>query len=165
MCGCFALAARTPAAPCLLAVTAVVAVIGGLAPVPNAGGGDGHGAARWFGSVALGIAAFALGRWLRPPAVPIPITAVALVANLLAAVAEELFFRRLAYGWLARWGAAWAIAGTAALFAVVHVPAYGLLALPIDAAAGLLFGWQRWVTGGWSAPAVSHLAANLLQMR
>jgi len=165
LCGCAALAARSPATPCVVVVTAVVGMIGALAPVPGPGGGSGPGAARWLGAVGLGIAAFALGRWVHSPVAPVPITAVALTANLTAAVAEELFFRRLGYGWLARWGTAWAIGGTAILFAVVHVPAYGMQALPIDVAAGLLFGWQRWATGSWTAPAVSHMAANLLQMR
>ncbi len=164
LCGCVALAARSPVTPCVLGVTAAVGMIGALAPVPNFKTGGPPGAARWLASVGLGIAVFALGRWLRPPVVPIPITAVALTANLLAAVAEELFFRRFVYGWLLRWKTAWAISGTAILFAVVHVPAYGIQALPIDVAAGLLFGWQRWATGGWPAPTVSHMAANLLQM-
>lgn len=165
LCGCVALAARSSATPCVLAVTAVVGTIGALAPVPSPGSGSPPVAARWLGSVGLGIAAFALGRWLRPPIAPIAITVVALTANLLAALAEELFFRRLAYGWLARWGTVWATGGTAILFAAIHVPAYGIHALPVDVAAGLLFGWQRLATGGWTAPAVSHMAANLLQMR
>ena len=165
LCGCVALAARSPATPCVLAVTVAVGLIGAVAPVPIVGDTGRPGAWRWLSVVGLGVAAFALGRWLRPPAAPIAFTGVAVTANLLAAVAEELFFRRFAYGWLARWGTAWAIGGAAVLFAVVHVPAYGLGALPIDVAAGLLFGWQRWATGGWSAPAVSHMAANLLQMR
>ena len=46
--------------------------------------------------------------------------------NTLAAVAEEAFFRRLVYGALLRAaGAAWAVTGSAVLFAVVHVTIYG----------------------------------------
>jgi membrane protease YdiL (CAAX protease family) len=82
-----------------------------------------------------------------------------------ASVAEEAFFRRWLYGWFAVKGSVLAVVGTAAAFAVVHVPAYGMRALPIDFAAGLLFGWQRLATGGWTASAITHAAANLLQMR
>jgi membrane protease YdiL (CAAX protease family) len=80
----------------------------------------------------------------------------------LAAVAEEALFRRLAYGGLERFGAAVAIAGSALLFGLVHVPAYGLAALPVDVGAGLLFGWQRWASGTWTAPAATHAFANAL---
>jgi membrane protease YdiL (CAAX protease family) len=82
--------------------------------------------------------------------------------NTLAAVAEEAFFRRLVYGVLTRWGTVVAVVGSAALFAVVHVTVYGWWVLPIDLAAGLLFSWQRWATGSWVAPAITHSVANLL---
>ena len=36
--------------------------------------------------------------------------------------------------------------------------------VPVDFAAGMVFGWQRWATGTWSSPAVTHAIANLLQM-
>jgi hypothetical protein len=32
----------------------------------------------------------------------------------------------------------------------------------VDLGAGLLFGWQRWASGGWAAPAITHGAANLM---
>jgi len=84
-------------------------------------------------------------------------------ADLFAAVAEEVFFRRLVYGWLASSrGAAVAIWGSAVAFAAIHVPVYGFAVLPIDTAAGLLLGWQRWMTGGWSASGLTHVAANLI---
>jgi hypothetical protein len=34
--------------------------------------------------------------------------------------------------------------------------------LPLDLAAGLIFGWQRRATGSWTAPAATHVIANLL---
>jgi len=86
-------------------------------------------------------------------------------ANALAAVAEEIFFRRLTFGWLMRWGSGIAVIGSAGAFALVHARAYGLPALPLDLAAGILFGWQRWSSGGWVASALTHVVANLLQMR
>ena len=94
--------------------------------------------------------------------VPLPWSAAALPLSLLAAVAEEALFRRLAYARLEAFGAAVAIVGSAALFGLVHVPAYGLSALPVDVGAGLLFGWQRWASGTWTVPAATHAVANAL---
>jgi membrane protease YdiL (CAAX protease family) len=78
-------------------------------------------------------------------------------------IAEELLFRRLLYGALAVYGDASAVWGSAAVFAAVHVPAYGLAAFPVDLAAGLVFGWQRWASGTWTSSAITHAAANVLQ--
>jgi membrane protease YdiL (CAAX protease family) len=94
--------------------------------------------------------------------VPLAWSAAALPLSLLAAVAEEALFRRLAYARLERFGAAVAVVGSALLFGLVHVPAYGLSALPVDVGAGLLFGWQRWASGTWTVPAATHAAANAL---
>jgi len=94
--------------------------------------------------------------------VPLPWSAAALPLSLLAAVAEEALFRRLAYARLEPFGAAVAIVGSAVLFGLVHVPAYGLTALPVDVGAGLLFGWQRWASGTWTVPAATHAVANAL---
>ena len=114
-------------------------------------------------ALALGIGAFVVGRLLlagAPP--PAPATALVVALNTLAAVAEEAFFRRLVYGALLTGGPGLALGGSAVLFAAVHVTVYGLWVLPIDLAAGLLFGWQRRVTGSWVVPAVTHAVANLL---
>jgi membrane protease YdiL (CAAX protease family) len=94
--------------------------------------------------------------------VPLPWSAAALPLSLLAAVAEEALFRRLAFARLEAFGAAVAIVGSAALFGLVHVPAYGLSALPVDLGAGLLFGWQRWASGTWTVPAATHAVANAI---
>ena len=128
------------------------------------------GVGTWLGVVALGVGALLLaGRLpsvlgIGPPAgVLVPHAgAAAVTASVVAAVAEEMFFRRLVFGWLATWGPAVAICGSALAFAAVHVPVYGLAVLPIDAAAGALLGWQRWITGGWSASGLTHVAANLI---
>ena len=53
-----------------------------------------------------------------------------------------------------------AIAGAAALFALIHVPIYGFGVLPIDFAAGLLLGWQRRESGTWTSSAVTHVIAS-----
>lgn len=114
-------------------------------------------------ALALGVAAFAVARLAgATTAVALPPRVAAVALNALAAVAEEAFFRRLLYGLLAERGTAVAVIGSAALFAAVHVTVWGVAVLPLDLAAGLLLGWQRAVSGRWSVPAVTHVAANLL---
>ena len=113
--------------------------------------------------LGVGIAAFAVGRLVltgSPP--PAPATALVIGLNTLAAVAEEAFFRRLVYGALLASGPAVAVGGSAVLFAAVHITVYGWWVLPLDLAAGMLFGWQRRATGSWGVPAVTHAVANLM---
>ena len=157
-----ALAFRPVAPAGALTVAAAVGLFGLLAPVPPAAG-DGTRRHRWLAATGLGIAAAVAARAMQHPALPPP--AWFAIFAVIAAVAEEVFFRRLLYGWLAMYGPVVAIGGAAAVFAAIHAPAYGLSALPVDFAAGLVFGWQRWATGTWSSAAVTHATANLLQMR
>lgn len=158
--GCLALATR-PLAWRSAATLVLVGAIGLLGPVFVR---EQHASrARWLGAVALGVAAFVAARFIDVP-LGHPLLLAAAGMNVLAAIAEEAFFRRFAYGWLARWGPGVAIVGSTVMFALVHVPQYGLAVLPIDLAAGALLGWQRWATGSWTAPAVTHAVANLLQM-
>ena len=110
-----------------------------------------------LGLAAVGLAAVTGGR----PAAS-PLGAMALPLALFAAVAEEALFRRAAYGWLARYGVALAVVGSALLFAAIHVPLYGPAAFPVDLGAGLLLSWQRWASGTWTVPAATHAAANML---
>jgi membrane protease YdiL (CAAX protease family) len=110
----------------------------------------------------MGFAAVALSASVAGTPVPLPWSAAALPLSMLAAVAEEALFRRLAYARLERFGAVVAVAGSALLFGLVHVPAYGLAALPVDVGAGLLFGWQRSASGTWTVPAGTHAFANAL---
>jgi membrane protease YdiL (CAAX protease family) len=111
---------------------------------------------------AVGASALAIVWATAGPTAPLPLAPLAVPLSLLAAVAEEACFRRLAYARLLRFGVPAAIGGGALLFALVHVPAYGLAAFPVDLGAGLLFGWQRWASGSWTVPAATHAAANLL---
>jgi membrane protease YdiL (CAAX protease family) len=115
-------------------------------------------------ALAVGIAAVAVAALLASPAPALPGGAAptALALDLLAAGAEEALFRRLLFGWLARWGLPVAAVGSATAFALVHVPLYGMAALPVDFGAGLLFSWQRAATGRWAVPAATHAAANLM---
>jgi len=115
----------------------------------------------WVSITVGGVLAFALTRsfWTLPPSGG----RWALAAAAAAAVGEEILFRRGMYVLLERWGAQVAIAGTSVVFALVHVPMYGWRVVGIDLAAGVLFGWQRWATGSWTSPAVTHAAANVIQ--
>jgi membrane protease YdiL (CAAX protease family) len=115
-------------------------------------------------AMLLGFAALAAGTFVAGPLLPVPSALLlgALAATALAAVAEEALFRRLLYGTLARFGPPVAVVLSAAAFAAIHVPAYGTAALWVDFGAGLLLGWQRWASGGWTAPAATHVAANIL---
>lgn len=163
-CGCAALALRPVGAVAAVAVTVAVGMIGLLVPAPrpaDALTGKRQAGVRWVVAMAVGLAAFTMGQTLSHPD-PTPLWLPAVLASGVAAIAEEGFFRRLVYDELARWGPAAAIVGAAVLFALVHAPAYGVGTMMINLAAGLLFGWQRWATGGWSAPALTHLTANLL---
>ena len=141
-------------------MTLVVGIAAALAPT---GSGRRASVVVWASSTALGVLGFALVRDLAV-ALPIFATPVAAAASLAGAIAEELFFRRFLFGALARWGAPVAVVGAAVAFAAVHVPVYGFAVVPIDLAAGLVLGWQRWVTGSWTAPAATHVVANVLSM-
>jgi membrane protease YdiL (CAAX protease family) len=117
----------------------------------------------WLFVVVLGSAAFMFVRlraFLPPPHAGA--IGVATAAGL--AIVQEAVFRRWLYAQLERFGAAFAVLVTAALFALFHVPRYGWPVLPIDLGAGLIFGWQRYVTGSWTAPAATHVLANLVQL-
>lgn len=113
-------------------------------------------------ALLLGFGAVAVAANLAGSPVPLPWSAAALPLALLAAVAEEALFRRLAYARLERFDALVAVVGSALLFGFVHMPAYGWAVLPVDVGAGLLFGWQRWASGTWTVPAATHAFANAL---
>jgi membrane protease YdiL (CAAX protease family) len=84
-------------------------------------------------------------------------------ATTFVATTEEAFLRGALFGALARWrGPDVAVVGAAAAFALLHLPLYGVGALPLDFAVGLLLGALRLVTGGWAAPAVAHAGADLV---
>jgi membrane protease YdiL (CAAX protease family) len=109
-----------------------------------------------------GLGAVAGVRILIASPFPIRSTAAGAALSLLAAVAEERLFRGAVFAHLRRYGVAVAVVGSAALFALVHLPFYGFAALPVDFGAGLLFAWQRSESGHWSVPAVTHAFANLV---
>jgi membrane protease YdiL (CAAX protease family) len=112
--------------------------------------------------LAAGLGAVTLARFVVAPAPPVAAATVGIGMSVLAAVAEEALFRGGLFRLLEGRGMALAVAGSAFAFALVHVPAYGWQAFPVDLGAGLLFSWQRLATGRWSVSAATHAAANLL---
>lgn len=141
----------------LVAVFAAILVTSLLVPVTRDVGRLHPAIVAVVGLAGVGSAALAAGR-----PVSAPIGASALAVAVFAAVAEEALFRRATYGWLAPSGAAVAVIGSAVLFAAIHLPLYGVAALPVDLGAGLLLSWQRWASGTWTVPATTHAAANVL---
>lgn len=109
-----------------------------------------------------GLMVFLAGRLLAGGHPPAPASGVLIGLNALAAVAEEALFRRVAFAALLPAGPVCAIAGSALLFGLAHVTVYGWWAFPVDVGAGIVLGWQRWASGSWTIPAVTHALADLL---
>lgn len=143
--------------PFLLEVYAVLAVIAFVVPLPA---GRRHVA--WPFVIAVGLVAFVTATLATRSPAALPHGPAVLVFGSVAALGEEAFFRRLVYGVLVHRGAAVAVVGSAALFALVHVPIYGPTAFWVDLGAGLVLGWQRWVSGSWIPSGATHVVANLL---
>jgi membrane protease YdiL (CAAX protease family) len=171
-----ALGASPAALPLLaagyLATTAAALAAGAGAAAGACGPAAGEGAAaagagrsaplHWAVVLVVGLAAVAGSALVAGPVPDRRVGAAAGALGLLAAVAEEALFRRLLYARLLRLGTVAAVLGSAVAFALVHLPAYGTAALPVDLGAGLLLSWQRFASGRWTVPAVTHAAANLL---
>jgi membrane protease YdiL (CAAX protease family) len=122
----------------------------------------GRGPLGWRVPLVLGLVGVVGAAIVGGPVADRRVGGVAVGLALLAAVAEEALFRRVLYDRLLRFGVVVAVAGSAGLFALVHLPAYGLAAMPVDFGAALLLGWQRYASGRWTVPAVTHAVANLL---
>lgn len=151
----------------LILLFASVGAVGAWWPLAEDTTGRSDAAGPLPAAVALvaGAGAFAAGRLVMGGEAAVAFSAGWVALNTLAAVCEEAFFRRLVYGALQPGGAAVAVAGSAALFAVAHVTVWGAWVLPLDLAGGLVLSWQRWASGRWSVPAVTHVLANLLALR
>jgi membrane protease YdiL (CAAX protease family) len=113
-------------------------------------------------ALAIGAGAVGVARLTAGPVAPLAAGGTAVLLNLLAAITEEAFFRRFLYGALLPFGAPLAVLLSGVAFALVHVPLYGGAVFWVDLGAGLLLGWQRWVTGSWQTPAATHAVANFL---
>jgi membrane protease YdiL (CAAX protease family) len=78
------------------------------------------------------------------------------------AVLEELAIRGVLQPlWSAEVGALAAVVLGALVFAVIHLPRYGLAALPLDFAVGLVLGGLRIASGRVLPAAVAHVVADL----
>jgi membrane protease YdiL (CAAX protease family) len=116
----------------------------------------------WKVPLLLGLVGVAGAAIVAGPVADRRVGTVAVGLALGAAVAEEALFRRVLYERLLRVGIVVAVVGSAGVFAVVHLPAYGWAAMPVDLGAALLLSWQRYASGRWTVPAVTHAVANLL---
>jgi uncharacterized protein len=154
--------AAAPAAVPLLAAGYLAMTAAALAAPTRPAAAAGAAPLGWAAPLGIGLAAVAVAGVVAGPAPDPRVGAAAAGLGLLAAAAEEALFRRLLYGRLARHGTVVAVLGSAILFALVHLPAYGTAALPVDLGAGLLLSWQRFASGRWTVPAVTHAVANLL---
>ena len=143
-----ALVPGATARPAALLTLLYAAVLLGSIAVPLVGSPR---TARPWPATIVGSAAVAASVLVAGPPAPLRLVALALPMNAFAAVSEEALFRRLLYGRLERFGAAAAIGVTAVAFAAIHLPLYGVVALPLDLGAGLLFSWQRFASGSWAA--------------
>jgi membrane protease YdiL (CAAX protease family) len=112
--------------------------------------------------MAAGAVVFLAGRLLSGGRAPYPFGVELVALNTLAAVAEEALFRRVAFAALLPLGPSVAVIVPAVLFGLAHATVYGWWAVPLDIAAGCVFGWQRWASGGWAAPAITHAFADFL---
>jgi membrane protease YdiL (CAAX protease family) len=80
----------------------------------------------------------------------------------LVALSEELVLRGALFSALrSEHGDVVAVAATAVLFAVIHLPLYGVGAMPIDLCAGIFLGSLRVASGGVAAPALAHILADV----
>jgi membrane protease YdiL (CAAX protease family) len=78
------------------------------------------------------------------------------------AVAEEALLRGALMGALLRITTPEIAVGMAAIaFALLHVPLYGWVVVPLDLAVGVWLGGLRLLTGGAGAPALAHTVADL----
>jgi membrane protease YdiL (CAAX protease family) len=154
--------ATTAAAVPLLAAGYLAMAAAALAVPAAARAGHERPPLGWGAPLGIGLAAVAAAGVVAGPAAHPRVGAAAAGLGVLAAVAEEALFRRLLYLRLIRYGTVVAVLGSAVLFALVHLPAYGTAALPVDLGAGLLLSWQRSASGRWTVPAVTHAVANLL---
>ena len=79
----------------------------------------------------------------------------------LVATLEETSIRGVLYQrWASEAGTVAAIVVGAAVFALIHLPRYGLGAMPLDAAVGLALGGLRALTGRVLPCVVAHTVAD-----
>jgi membrane protease YdiL (CAAX protease family) len=146
----------------LLALGYLGLLVGSLAVRGNDLGRTGAAPFGWGVPLLLGLVGVAGAAVVGGPVADRRAGGVAVGLALGAAVAEEALFRRVLYERLLRFGVVVAVVGSAGVFALVHLPAYGVAAIPVDLGAALLLSWQRYASGRWTVPAVTHAVANFL---
>ena len=123
--------------------------------------------AGWGRGRAL-VAGLMVGAILLAPVVTGPLSARpgsafwswAAIAGVIATL-EETSIRGVLYRrWAGEAGTVAAIVVGAAVFALIHLPRYGLAAMPLDAAVGLALGGLRALTGRVLPCAVAHTIAD-----
>lgn len=146
---------------CLLAIS----WFQGRAPSQTSAGGKASAAVGTVGGVLAGLAVAAV---LLAPVVSGPLSSRPLgafwswaaVAALIATL-EETSIRGALYRRLeGESGTVAAIVIGAAVFALIHLPRYGLSAMPLDAAVGLALGGLRALTGRIWPCAMAHTVAD-----
>ena len=152
----------SPVAVPVLAAGYLVLLILALAVRANSGDPQNRAPLGWRLPLLLGLVGVAGASVAGGPVADRRAGVVAAGLALGAAVAEEALFRRVLYDRLLRFGVVAAVIGSAGVFALVHLPAYGVAAMPVDLGAALLLSWQRYASGRWTVPAVTHAVANLL---
>ena len=164
-------------AGCLLAITWVERDAPTL-PSPASGGGKLPGASAASGGgtlpgVSLGrgrsiVAGLMVGAILLAPVASGPLSGRPLSEFLpwaaiaaIVATLEETSIRGVLYRrWAGEAGTLAAIVIGATVFALIHLPRYGLGAMPLDAAVGLALGGLRALTGRVLPCAVAHTVAD-----
>ena len=130
-------------------------------PSPPSGGGKGPAVTGILAGLAVGavlLAPVVSGPFsARPVGAFLPWAAIAaLVATLEETSIRGVLYRRLA----GEAGTVAAIVVGAAVFALIHLPRYGVGAMPLDAAVGLALGGLRALTGRVLPCAVAHTMAD-----
>jgi membrane protease YdiL (CAAX protease family) len=132
---------------------------------PASGGGELPGVMGRPGALVAGLM---VGAILLAPVVSGPLSArpvsaflpwaviAAVIATLEEASIRGVLYRR----WEGEAGTVAAILVGAAVFALIHLPRYGLGAMPLDAAVGLALGGLRALTGRVWPCAVAHTVAD-----
>ncbi len=83
-------------------------------------------------------------------------------ATSLVATAEEAVLRGSLWRWIAGAGGDMvALLLTSVMFALIHIPVYGVTVVPLDLGVGLFLGGLRLWFGSPAAPAVAHMVADL----
>lgn len=153
-------AASVPAAILFSGVLATAVVWGGARVTPLSWRGAAMGLAGAAALVALsllGLPAVVFGARAAASALLWWVPLVTVVAAV-----EELVLRGVLFDAVrSQSGDAVAVAVTALLFAVIHLPLYGIQSLPIDLCVGVFLGSLRLASGDVTAPLVAHVLADL----